>query len=891
MYRIYGEKCYGQTRPSALTERPDFSWRLSSGDEGITQESFEIIVYDSVFHVFWNSGRIYSEAQHNLPYEGKPLDSASDYYWIVRSYASNGETAESSLMRFSTGLLEESLWKASWIEADIEPCPEDDCLDIGMIMSGRVPERERPEETMNAAQYFRKEVMLSGPVRKVKLFATAHGIYRLFLNEDTYGEPLAPGYTVYQDYLEYQCYDVTESLHEGCNVIGAVVADGWYRGKMGLLGIGNQYGKTTALLLQLMITYEDGTQEIIGSDASFTAGTGAFVYADIFVGEGYDASKEPRGWMKPGFCEPSWKPVLVKEYGYTHLRGSVDEPAGFLRVQRPARVFTTPKGELIADAGENVAGFLSVRGRTKKGTRVTLEYAEVLDRDGNYLKNIIGQNKNQTDVYIADRDGEFFYSPSFTFHGFQYVRITGAGELKPEDIRIFVLGSKLERTGRFICDNDKLNRLMSNIFRSQQGNMLYIPTDCPQREKSGFTGDMQVYAPAASILMDVEAFLRKWLVNCRYAQFPDGQVPNTVPDIPSTYALSGGARSSAAWGDACVIVPYRMYQAYGDLRILKDNYSMMKKWMDYVEKQAAEGIPESSGKLNDEQKEHQKYLWNTGFHFGDWLIPSLSRNGVADPFKGAEMTKELVSPAVFAYTTSLMTEIASLLKDESACTHYRFLNEKIREAYAAEYIVGKGRLKLDYQGMYVLALQMNLIPEDQKEDMTRRLVELIEEAGGCLDTGFVSMPFLLDTLYDQGRHEQAFALLFQEKCPSWLYEVNQGANTIWESWTNIAEDGTRNNSSYNHFSFGCVADFIYRRILGIQALEPGYKKVRICPDLSCGLHWVKGSQETIHGRIEAEWEKQDRYISLSVTIPPNVTAEIDFAGRHYTTGSGQYHFK
>jgi len=891
MYRIYGEKCNGQRQPSALAEQPEFSWRLFSEEKTITQQSYEITVFDRDLRARWRSGRVFSSRRHNIPYEGSALESASDYFWTVRSYASDGEMAESPFLRFSTGILDPSLWKACWIEADIPPCPEDDCLEGWKIMSGQVPERERPEETMNPAQYFRRELHISKPVRCAKLFASAYGIYRLYLNKDTYGLPLAPGYTVYPDYLEYQCYDVTESLREGSNVLGAVVADGWYRGKMGLLGIGNQYGKTTALLLQMMIEYEDGMREVIGSDDSFTAGTGAYIYADLFVGEGYDASKEPIGWMDPGYSNPGWKRVLTGHYGYENLRGSADEPAAFLRVNGIARLFTTPKGELVADAGENVAGFLAVRGRVRKGSRVSLEYTEVLDAEGNFLKNIIGQNKNQTDVYIADRDGVFEYCPAFTFHGFQYVRITGLEEIHPEDIQVCVLGSRMERTGWFVSDHEKLNRLMQNICRSQQGNMLYVPTDCPQREKSGFTGDMQVYAPTAAILMDVEAFLRKWLVNCRYAQYPDGQVPNTVPDVPSFRLINGDVHCSAGWGDACVIVPYRLYRAYGDIRILRDNYEMMRRWMTYVEDQAAKGIPESCADPTDIQKEHQKYLWNTGFHFGDWLVPSLSRDGVANPMEGAEMTKELVASGVFAYTTSLMQEISELVGDAAGAAHYRFLNGKIREAFAAEYIVGKGRLKTDLQGMYVLALQMKLIPREQIPDMVHRLVELIDEAGGCLDTGFVSMPFLLDTLYDHGKKEEAFSLLFQEKCPSWLYEVNMGANTIWESWTNIAPDGTRNNSSYNHFAFGCVADFIYRRILGINMIEPGYKKVRICPDISCGLHWVKGKQETIYGCICAEWEAGEKDASLTIEIPPDVTAEVDFAGIHSVVGSGTYHFR
>jgi alpha-L-rhamnosidase len=638
------------------------------------------------------------------------------------------------------------------------------------------------------------------------------------------------------------------------------------------------------------MTYEDGRTFVTGTDEGFVAGPGAYLYADLYVGEGYDAAKEPVGWMEPVYRNPQWKPVLVKDYGYEQLQGTSDEPAACLRLQTPVQILHSPKGEMILDVGENISGYVSVTGTLRKGDRITLEYCEVLDKEGNFLRNIMGQNKNQTDVYIAGKDGEFSYCPKFTFHGFQYVKVTGLEQASVENFQVHVLGSNLERTGTFSCSDPRLNQLQKNIFRSQQGNMLYVPTDCPQREKAGWTGDMQAYAPTACYLMDVEAFLQKWLVNMQLEQTKDGRIPDVIPDIPSNQLISFGTEQcSSGWGDACVIVPYRLYQAYGTRQILQDNYSMMLQWMRYVERKAATEVPDGYDTSNIEGMEHQKYLWNTGFHYGDWLQPSLLKGG-KEPTYGAEITKELVAPAMFAYTTRLMIEISSVLGYQEQEAHFRFLNQKIKEAFTHEYLLENGRLKLDYQGIYVLALQMELVPVESREGLVNRLVELIHENNGCLDTGFLSMPFLLDVLYDNGKQDEAYKLLYQEKCPSWLYEIKQGANTIWESWNNILEDGTRTNSSYNHFAFGCVGDFMYRRILGLQIVTPGYQKIRICPDLTCGLTWAKGNFESIYGLISIYWEQQDDKAVLKVQIPPGVSAEVIFGGQTRQVSSGKYEF-
>lgn len=890
MYQIYGEKCCGQACPQGLDQNPYFSWRLQSDKNDLEQRSWRIYVKDKSGNLMWDSGYKEGKTTHNHPYEGIELKSATDYVWYVESNATDGSKAISEEKKFTTGILKDHFWRAKWIEADYQRKPCCDETDVSRIFEGGFGKCNSPEEKLNPCLYFRKETVLEKKVQSAKAYVTAHGIYEIYINEKCYGYPLAPGYTAYEDYLEYQCYDVTDAFTPGVNVIGAIVADGWYLGKVGLLGIGNQYGETSALLMQIHLLYEDGTSGIICTDKTFEAGTGAFLYADLYIGEGYDAGKKPTGWLLPGYRNPEWKQVKEKNYSYTQLRGASDEPAAFVKIIKAKQLLTSPKGEKILDVGENIAGFISIKGSAQKGDIIKLEHSEILDDKGNFLQNIMGQNKNQTDVYIVGEDGEFAYRPRFTFHGFQYVRISGIRDVSLEDIEVYVLASDLERTGTFLCSDPKLNKLQENIYRSQQGNMLYIPTDCPQREKSGFTGDMQVFLPTAAYLMDVEAFLRKWLKNMQCEQKADGQIPHTIPDIPSGAKVVSGV-SSSGWADACVIIPYKLYMVYDDKTILQDNFDMMLKWMNYVEQQAAAEIPHDYKNLSEEEIAYHQYLWNTGFHFGDWLIPSLNKNWGTESSNASELTKEIVGSAMFAYTTELMTIICDILGEKKLAEYYEMLNKKIKTAFAKVYVKDNGRLKTDYQGMYVLALQMNLIPEGIKEKSVERLVQLIEENNGCLDTGFLSMPFLLDVLYENGREEEAFKILFQEKCPSWLYEVNMGANTIWESWNNILENGTRRSGSYNHFAFGCVGDFMYRRILGIQSMEPGYRRVKIKPGFMYGLSSAKGSFESIFGCIAVTWKKTNDKLLLDVELPPGVEGEVEVGSFKRFIKSGKYRFE
>ncbi len=886
MSRVYELKCNGMVNPMGLDGAPVFSWRLDTAQEPV---AWQLVVSCLNQDVVWDSGKQAGSQTRRVAYGGEPLQAHGAYLWQVHVWLEDGELLSDSA-RFSMGMLD-GAWKAKWIEASQERKPLTDCTEMWKMFAGLVTSMAHPEEVLNPAVCFRREIRVEKAVNRALLYATARGIYQVKMDGRLVSELLAPGYTVYSKYLEVQQYDVTEQLTQGSHALTATLADGWFTGKVGLPGVGNQYGETNALYLQMEIFYADGSRETIGTDEQFCWTAAPQEYADLIVGERYRQDYLPEGWEQPGFPAEDWQPVLVKDYSTGTFRGRRAEPVRVIRRQKPRAILTTPKGELVLDAGENIAGILKIRFLGKADTVLKLTHSEVLDKDGNFQMNILGQHKNQMDVFVCAREGEVCWQPEFTFHGFRYVKVEGIEKEQLLETEILVLSTDLEQTGTFACSDPRLNQLQSNIFRSQQGNMISIPTDCPQRERAGWTGDMQVYAPTACYNMDVYAFLDKWLENMRLEQLPDGQIPNIIPTMPSD-ALVGNSTSehicSAAWGDACIIIPYVLYRKYGNREILADNFAMIQGWMDYVERQAATSFLKPVEEYTPEELERQKYLWNTEFHFGEWLYPSASaEGGMGDPMLTALNTKEYVAPAMFAYTSDLMSRICGILGKEDQRDYYAALNAKIRWAYAEEYVDEEGRLPIQLQGVYVLALAMGLYPEDKRQQGIDQLVSLIHANGDHLDTGFSSVGFLLDTLWESGEKELAYTLLFQDTCPSWLYEVKQGATTIWESWNAILPDGTTTNSSYNHFAYGCVGDFLYRRILGLQEVDAGYETVRITPGFDSGLEWAEGSYECPYGQIRIRWEKKGGEKSARIILPPGVSGILDLGDRQYPLAGGE----
>lgn len=875
MYKIYDLKCDGMAAPLGISHAcPEFSWKLESGRNGVYQTSFRILVYRENKSV-WDSGTVKGGSVSGIAYAGEKLETGREYSWKVISTNNYGEEAESESAFFLTGIMEGGFRNAKWIEADQIRKEIKDSTRADLVFSGQLTSREYPEKELNPAVYMRKDFSADGPVKRAVIFAAAHGVYDLQLDGMSVGDILAPEYTSYRKHLEYQTYDVTELLEEGEHALGCILADGWYTGKIGLLGVGNQYGDKNAFLACLEIEYEDGRKESIGTDESFKWAEGGYIYADLFVGEYFDSRKHPAGFSRAGFDDSEWKNVKTEDYGFDNLTGQSISPVCVLREIKP-EVIVTPKGELVLDAGENIAGCTVFDVVAAEGTEIGLEHSEVLDKDGNFLQNIMGQNKNQKDRFICS-EGRNSYRPKFTYHGFRYVKVTGLDEIDPADFRILVLGSGLERTGYFETSDPDLNKLQENIYRSQEGNMLIIPTDCPQRERAGWTGDMQVYAPTAAFNMDVKAFLKRWLYDMRLEQLPDGQIPHVIPHIDSNKYIDnsdGKHISSSGWADACVIVPYRLYKAYGDISLLKDNYQMMLAWMDYIKSTADE-----NGIWGKEE-----------FHFGDWLLPSIIAE-YGDPAETSKQTKTEVATAMYAYVSSLMAEIAGILDDSAGKEEFENINAKIKRAFSDEFVHEDGTMNKPLQGLYVMALAMDLVDEKKKPLCIDNLVKLIHENGDHLDTGFLSVPFLLDTLYENGHKELAYKLLMNKSAPSWLYEVKMGATTIWENWLAILPDGTRTNSSYNHFAFGCVGDFMYRRIGGLNAEEAGFKKVRIEPDFDFGPDRTETVFDSVYGKIRIFREKKkDGKTVLEVELPPNTSGILKVPGDEIPLENGRYSF-
>ena len=844
-----------------------FSWKLAGAAR---QVSYRIVVRDQQGVITWDSGCVESADRHNIRYPAEP-EPQTLYEWTVTVCLEDGTVCEGEGIPFSGGISE---WKADWVEPDRVRKP---LTDSTTPIHGVVDQRD-PFEVLDPAVDMRKTFILDEMPDKALLFYTARGICDLYVNGTKVSDMFAPGYTSYGSRIEYQCVYVRDLLAPGENVIAATLADGWFTGKVGAVGIGQQYGTENALLFQLEVCSGD-TVFSVCSDSNMKFAESAWQYADLFVGSAYDESLERKGWMQAGYDDSAWKPVRTCACGYDTLVYRSIDPVCEQRVITPS-VFRAPNGDLVLDAGEIIVGFTSVKLDMKAGDVLKLEHTELLDQEGNFMINIIGQNKNQTDILKAAVDGVHEWQPEFTFHGFRYVRVSGTDDMDPEHYAIHVVHTPLQITGSFHCDDERLNKLQENILRSQSGNMVCIPTDCPQREKTGWTGDMQVYAPTACYEMDVEQFVRHWLADMRSEQLADGQMPHIIPYIPSHDIMKPAwidGVSAGGWSDACVIVPWRLYEAYGDVTILEENYEMMERYMASCKVRVAmqPANCESTG-------EHMQYIWNNDFQYGDWLMPSAVKSGLVGP-PMMMLTGFEAGTLMYAYTNLLMVSICKVLGRDAEAAAYEETYHKVCEAFMIEFGNEDGTLKKDYQGLYVLALQMGAIPENKRQNAVDKLVSLIHENGDRLDTGFLSIPFLLPVLHDCGEAALANTLLFQDKEPSWLYEIKCGATTLWESWDAIGEDGVPKDYSMNHFAFGCVGEYLFKYIAGIRATAPGFKEVRIEPDFSCGLKEVEASYDSSLGEIKVHWKLDGEKKTLDVVLPPDMKGIVAVDGKECVT--------
>jgi alpha-L-rhamnosidase len=884
-------RCCSLKEPLGLDSPiPDFSWNIWETGYETVQIKYRITVAETKATLnarrclCWDTGETTSADCLYLPYQGMPLKSCTVYYWRIEAWDNYGNYG-SGISRFETGLLFTRDWKAQWIEGEQEPAYEEPKIDPRL---GLTKIRASLDSiSMRPAWYTRRNFNVDKNIRRGRVYATARGVYNLEINGKKPGNAkLAPGYTAYDKLLRYQTYDITRLIIRGVNAVGMIIGDGWWCGKVGMLGRSCQYGNRTAALFRILLEYEDGSCDWVCSDGECKSSTGKITYADIFVGEKQDGRNERAGFSTGLYDDAEWSKVHVMNYSTENLASEEMPQVRIIEKRKPFKIYVSPKGETIIDTGQVMTGYLGLFiHNAERGREITLEYTETVDREGNYLNIAQGRFTIQSDMYICSGTGEEYFEPEFTFHGFRYVRLTGyPGIPKPTDMDVLVLGTDLEQTLQFQCSDERINLLQHNIFRSQRGNMISIPMDCPQRERQGWTGDAQIYSPTACFNMDMLTFFRSWLRNMRLEQKKDGQVPNIIPYIK---AYSAGefvfdTDSSSAWSDACIIIPWILYRAYGDIRVLRDNYEMMKRWISYVRNIAAPALPVGfDEKADSETLPRQRYIWNTGFQCADWLTPSLSLNpqtGEVNMSASAHATKHIVPTMYYAYTTALMSKIADELRFVDDAEEYHTLHNEIRHAFVLEFIKSDGRIDTDLQGMYVLGLAFDLFPKELRKKAIERLVSLIRANDTRLDTGFLSTRFLLDVLLDNEEKDMAFDILFQDECPSWFYEIKMGATTIWELWQAILPDGRVTSASFNHYAFGCVGDWIYRTIGGIQLLEPGFRKILFRPVPDHRISFAETAFTSVYGTIRFNWHiTGNKYMYINAEIPPNCTGRFDFS--------------
>ncbi|SEL81798.1 alpha-L-rhamnosidase [Paenibacillus sp. OK003] len=818
---------------------PRISWQLLSDIRNCVQMAYRIQVSKNAdFHtILWDTGTSISSQSIHVQLTGLHLQPKLRYYYRVKVWDQTGaESAWSSRAFFETGLEDPQLWPAQWISA---PSVQD---------SGHCPR-------------LRQIVNIDKAVRSARIYATALGLYELHLNNQRVGDQyFTPGWTSYGKRLQYQTYEVTDMLHKGTNVLGALLGDGWYKGYLGWKNDKEMFGTRTALLLELHIQYEDGTEDQIMSGPGWESSISAIVSSDIYMGETYDARLE-REWTD----SDGWIPADIIHCRKDIIVAQENVPVLQQEQLKPMALFQTPQGDTVLDMGQNMVGWLRFAIHGSPGQKVELEHAEILDAEGNFYRHNI-RSAAQRIVYTLRGDCLEEFKPHFTFQGFRYVKLTGfSGKVQLDHFIGVVLHSNMERTGHFECSSPLVNQLHHNILWGQKGNFLDVPTDCPQRdERLGWTGDAQMFVKTASYLMNTAPFFTKWLRDLKADQTAEGGVPFFIPNLKESFSSGWGEtdHSSAAWGDAATICPWTIYEMYGDTLLLQEQYESMKKWVSYIQGQG-----------------DNPYLWNTGFHFGDWLALD------SEPGSYIGSTDiAYIATAFYAYSVSLTQKAADALGKTEDSEQYHTLHTKVVEAFQNEYVTASGDISISTQTAQVLALRFGLIQGSARERAIRKLEQLLHDAGDHLKTGFVGTPYLNPVLSECGNNNLAYKLLFQKDYPSWLYQVTKGATTVWEHWDGIKEDGSfwsADMNSFNHYAYGAIGDWLYGYVAGIGPDEnnPGFKVVHIHPHPGPGLDWAEASIESMYGTILSSWRRTtDHKMTVTITVPANTEGVVILPG-------------
>ncbi|MGP3929045.1 family 78 glycoside hydrolase catalytic domain [Nonomuraea sp. KM88] len=833
----YDLRCEHLATPQGIATRaPRLSWRLASDRRGDAQAAYRITVRAGGAPA-WDSGWIDGE-DTSACYGGAPLASFARYTWQVQVRSADGGTAAAESW-FGTGVLHPDEWAAAWIGHDPETLPPfeppADDREPRSVRTGSLP----------APRYFRRVVDLS-PVTAVRVACTARGLYELRVNGHRVGDgELTPGWTDYRYRVPYQVYDVTDLIGDGPACVGAVLADGWWSGSLGWDGRqqAQRYGRRPELLVQLVADHADGSRTVVGTDGSWRESTGPLRYADLLMGEWYDARLEQPGWDLPGFDDSSWAPARVVDTRHDVLVPAAAEPVRVTEDLVPVETRRDGDGRTIVDLGQNIAGRvrLTLRG-APAGTRVTLRHGETLDDGGGlYTANL--RSAEATDHYVAAGRPEETFEPRFTVHGFRYVEVTGHADV---DLVGRAMHSDTPVAGEFSCSDDMVRRLTSNIRWSQRGNFVSVPTDCPQRdERLGWTADAQVFLRTACYNADVAAFFTGWLADLRCAQTAEGAVPDVVPHVMTE------RHGAPGWGDAATVVPWHLYRVYGDERILRDSLPSMRRWVDHVE------------------RHNPGLIWRdrVGSHYGDWLQA------------GVRTSRDVMATAYFALSAGLTARAASVLGHADVAERYAGLRARIGEAFAGEFVSADGRVSGDTQTGYLLALAHGLVPDELVPAAVGHLVADLERRGRRLTTGFAGVGLLGPVLSAYGHHDLAYDLLHDDRYPSWGYSIKRGATTIWERWDGWTEEngfGPVAMNSFNHYALGSVGEWLYSGVAGIGQEEDsvGYRRPLVRPLPGGRLRWAAAAYDTPLGRLSSRWEISGGELTLEVRVPPGALATV-----------------
>ncbi len=823
--------------PATGTAAPRLSWRLASDRAGVRQAGYEVQVAAGADFggEAVSSGLVRSSRPLHVPWPAPPLRSREVRWWRVRARTDRGMTAWSEPARVEAALLDQADWRARPITlAD----------DIGRAKPGPVP-------------LLRREFSLSAAVASARLYVTALGLHRVAINgHPVSDELLEPGWQSYHHRLLYATYDVTGLLTEGRNAISAAVGDGWYRGTLTWRDLHNVYGDASCLLAQLEIRLAGGGTVTVVTDRQWRASTGALRAADIYDGTDVDLRLEPAGWQRPGFDDSSWPPAAERDLEVRLEQRSMP-PVRVVSTRRPTPQ-QRPDGRLLIDAGQNLTGYLRLRVQGPAGARVRVRHAEVLDGEGRLHTQPL-RTARAADTYVLAGKGTVWLEPAFTFHGFRYAEIDASPDVSVEEAEVAVVSSDLAPTGRFECSDERVNQLFRNVSWSQRGNFLAVPTDCPQRdERLGWTGDIMVFAPTACANADSRAFLANWLTDLGHDQRADGAVPSVVPNVLAAVRGTGQEAfefGSTGWGDAATVVPWTLYEAYGDPEVLRRQYPSMRAWVDWCAgRRGADGT------------------WSGDWHFGDWLDPGAPPE---EPQK-ATTSSDYLATAYLAHSAGLVAGAAALLGDDEQAAAYAALRDQTAAAAWRTW----GDHALTTQAGCAVALQLGIAPAAQRRRVASALAALVRASGGRIATGFLGTPLVLPALTAGGHIEEAYQLLLNTESPGWLYQVRQGATTMWERWDAIRPDGSIHTGemasgsggmlSFNHYAYGAVADWLYRSVAGLapDPGDPGYGTVIVAPVPGGTLTAAAAEIQTPYGPAAVSWRLAGRSLTVDCDIAP-----------------------